>query len=440
MSNVETRLEDWDTVCLGDHTTVKARLGWKGLKAEEYVEDGHIFLATPNLKGNSIDFENVNYITRWRYDESPEIQLRIGDVLIVKDGSTLGISNFVRHLPRPTTVNGSIAVVRTAPTIVSEFLYHFVNGQEFQKLITLKKAGLGVPHLFQADLRKFDISLPPLPEQRKIAQILTAVDSLIEKTESLIAKYQAIKQGMMHDLFTRGVDAHGHLRPSQTEAPDLYKQSELGWIPKEWATCRVDDVGSIKLGRQRSPKHQSGRFTTPYLRVANVYDGFIDYSDVLEMDFTPTEKDTYSLLPGDVLLNEGQSLELVGRSAIYDGEPNRFCFQNTLIRFRAYPQNDPRFCRGIFKFYIDIGKFMTIARQTTSVAHLGADRLAKLAFPCPPPDEQRRIAAALLQHEMQYELDRAYKDNLVQQKTGLMQDLLTGKVRVKVDDSEEVAR
>jgi type I restriction enzyme S subunit len=288
-------------------------------------------------------------------------------------------------------------------------------------------------------LRSFCIPWPPPFIRAGIARILTTVDNLIEKTEALIAKYQAIKQGMMHDLFTRGVDEHGHLRPPYEQAPQLYKQSELGWIPKEWEVCRVDEVGSVKLGRQRSPKHQSGRFTTPYLRVANVFDGFIDYSDVLEMDFTPREKETYSLLPGDILLNEGQSLELVGRSAIYEGEPNRFCFQNTLIRFRAYTPHDARFCRGIFKYYIDIGRFMTIARQTTSVAHLGADRLAKLVFPCPNPDEQRRIADALLQHEKQCDIDRAYMNNLLQNKTGLMQDLLTGKVRVKVDEAEEVA-
>ncbi len=281
-------------------------------------------------------------------------------------------------------------------------------------------------------------SLQP-SEQQKIARILTTLDNLIEKTETLIAKYQAIKQGMMHDLFTRGVDAHGHLRPPQSKAPDLYKQSELGWIPKEWMPCGVDEVGSVQLGRQRSPKHQSGRFTTPYLRVANVFDGFIDYSDVLEMDFTPTEKETYSLLPGDVLLNEGQSLELVGRSAIYTGEPGRFCFQNTLIRFRAYYPNDLRFCRSLFKRYLDTGRFMTIARQTTSVAHLGADRLARMTFPCPHPDEQHRIANILSHHERRCELDRKYKDKLFRLKSGLMQDLLTGKVRVKMDEFKEVA-
>lgn len=193
----------WHSVRLGDHTTVKARLGWKGLKAEEYVDDGYIFLSTPNLKGNQIDFHNVDFISKWRYEESPEIQLREHDVLIVKDGSTLGICSFVRKMPRPATVNGSIAVVRTKRnTLYPEFLFHYVNGEDFQKLITLKKAGLGVPHLFQADLREFVISLPPITEQCTIALILTTVDNQIEKTESLIAKYQAIKRGLMQDLLT----------------------------------------------------------------------------------------------------------------------------------------------------------------------------------------------------------------------------------------------
>ena len=78
------------------------------------------------------------------------------------------------------------------------------------------------------------ITCPPLPEQRKIAKILTTVDNLIEKTEALIAKYQSVKQGLMQDLFTRGLDQHGHLRPPYAEAPELYNKSELGWIPREW--------------------------------------------------------------------------------------------------------------------------------------------------------------------------------------------------------------
>jgi len=99
-------------------------LGWKGLKAEEYVDDGFAFLSTPNIKGASIDFDNVNFINEYRYDESPEIKLRVDDVLLAKDGSTLGIVNIVRSLPRPTTVNSSIAVITPNQSLNGIFLYY----------------------------------------------------------------------------------------------------------------------------------------------------------------------------------------------------------------------------------------------------------------------------------------------------------------------------
>nr|WP_243687775.1 restriction endonuclease subunit S [Methanobacterium formicicum] len=104
--------ESWEIGRMGADCTVKARLGWRGLKASEYVNEGYIFLSTPNIKNNEIDFENVNYITPERYFESPEIMLDVGDVLLAKDGSTLGISNVVRYLPVPATVNSSIAVIK----------------------------------------------------------------------------------------------------------------------------------------------------------------------------------------------------------------------------------------------------------------------------------------------------------------------------------------
>jgi type I restriction enzyme S subunit len=375
--------------------------------------------------------------------EIAQFAVEVGDVMITKDSETpddIGVSA-VALWSEPSLVCGyHLALIKPDKRQVDPvFLAKQLRLPRIAAYYGRLACGSTRYGLSHSGIAKTPLTLPSLSHQVKIARILRTLDDLIEKTEALIAKYQAIKQGTMHDLFTRGVDEHGHLRPSHAEAPDLYKPSELGWIPKEWMTCRVDEAGSVRLGRQRSPKHQSGRFTTPYLRVANVFDGFLDYSDVLEMDFTPSERDTYSVQPGDVLLNEGQSIELVGRSAIYDGEPNRYCFQNTLIRFRAFPPNDPHFCRGVFKHWLDIGRFMTVARQTTSVAHLGADRLAGMSFPRPPSEEQNRIAAILTQEEKGSERERLYLQKLLKQKIGLMQELLTGKVLVTVDEAEEVA-
>lgn len=192
-----------------------------------------------------------------------------------------------------------------------------------------------------------------------------------------------------------------------------------------WPSVPLRDVGSVMLGRQRNPSAATGADQTPYLRVANVYDGWVDYSDVLTMSFSPAERRTYYLQPGDILLNEGQSLELVGRSAIYEGPADAYCFQNTLVRFRCGPTLDPRFARAVFKLWLDTRRFVRIARQTTSIAHLGADRFARLSIQLPPLPEQRRIAEILDTLDEAIRKTEQVIAKLQQAKQGLLHDLLT---------------
>lgn len=281
-----------------------------------------------------------------------------------------------------------------------------------------------------------ELRLLPVPDiglrtQERIAEILSTLDKAIEKTEALIAKYQQIKAGLMHDLFTRGITADGKLRPPREQAPELYQETPIGWLPKDWGVCQIQACGEVKLGRQRSPDQHSGKWTMPYLRVANVFDGFIDFSDILEMDFTPNERKLFSVIEGDIFLNEGQSLELVGRSAIYRGEAGKYCFQNTLVRFRCNSGNSPDFFGQLFKLWLEGGYFQRIAKQTTSVAHLGADRFARMACPYIKLDEQLLIAHRLNMTDKQIEATKKSLHKLKAQKLGLMHDLLTGKVRVK---------
>ena len=165
----------------------------------------------------------------------------------------------------------------------------------------------------------------------------------------------------------------------------------LPTLPSGWAWAKVHEVGEVKLGRQRSPEHHNGPHMRPYLRVANVYEDRIDLSDVMKMNFTPQEFETYQLRHGDILLNEGQSLEWVGRPAMYRDDLPGACFQNTLVRFRAGPAVIPAFALLIFRHYLHSQRFQKIAKWTVNIAHLGASRFAELDFPVPPVDEQQRI-------------------------------------------------
>lgn len=167
-------------------------------------------------------------------------------------------------------------------------------------------------------------------------------------------------------------------------------------LPSSWEWVRVSEAGAVQLGRQRAPEYQSGEHMRPYLRVANVYENRIDTSDILKMNFSPAEAERYSLLPGDILLNEGQSRELVGRPAMFRGEVPGACFQNTLVRFRAYEgAAHPEYALNVFRYYLRAGYFQNICKWTTNIAHLGAERFAAMPFPLAPLVEQKRIVDKL---------------------------------------------
>jgi type I restriction enzyme S subunit len=167
--------------------------------------------------------------------------------------------------------------------------------------------------------------------------------------------------------------------------------ADLPPLPTGWACFRINEVGTVQLGRQRTPKDHSGPNMCPYMRVANVFEDYIDLSDVKEMNFTLSEQENFRLEYGDILLNEGQSPHLVGRPAMWRGEVKNACFQNTLVRFRSSGAVLPLYALIVFRSQLHARRYMKIAKITTNIAHLGAQRFAAVEFPLPPLAEQRRI-------------------------------------------------
>jgi type I restriction enzyme, S subunit len=129
----------------------------------------------------------------------------------------------------------------------------------------------------------------------------------------------------------------------------------------------------------------------PYLRVANVLEDALDLSDVKSMNFTPKEFETFALHAGDILLNEGQTPDLLGRPAIYNDEIEGCCFQKTLLRFRSHKEILPQFALIVFRHYMRSGRFKREARITTNIAHLTQVRFVVMEFPVPPTAEQAEI-------------------------------------------------
>jgi|TARA_R110002020_G_scaffold191187_1_gene390956 type I restriction enzyme S subunit len=201
--------ESWNCIKFKFIIRTKARLGWKGLKAAEYVDRSNYgFLSTPNIKTRDIDFDSAYFITQRRYYESPEIMLQKGDVLLVKDGSTLGISNIVRDLPFKCTVNSSIAVLRVMEgvNLLPEYLNYFLKSETCQRIIDKKKDGMGVPHLFQSDINNFSVPIFPIEEQRQISNYIEKssikLDEAINLKQQEIEKLKEYKSSLINGVVT----------------------------------------------------------------------------------------------------------------------------------------------------------------------------------------------------------------------------------------------
>ena len=272
----------------------------------------------------------------------------------------------------------------------------------------VKKGAKNDMKVNNSDVLKGDICVPKLPEQQKIVACLSSVDDLITAQARKVDALKTHKKGLMQQLFPREGETQPRLR-----FPEFRKAGA-------WEVKRVDEQGSVLAGKALAvgaPGRQR-----PYLRTKNVLDGAIDLSDVLTMPMTDAEFTRFEILDGDVLLNEGQSLELVGRASIYHGEYGQRCaMQNALLRFRAFPSTNAEFAAQYFRKCQKDGTFANVATKTTSVAHLGSSRFSALELAWPTPDEQQRIATCLSSLDALITAETQKHEALKTHKKGLMQ-------------------
>ena len=197
----------WETRRLDFCAWIRARLGWKGLKASEYTDTGYPFLSAFNIVNEQLCWEPINFINRQRYEESPDIKLKIGDILLVKDGAGIGKCARVDLLPLgESTANGSLAFITPNKDVNYKYLYYFIISDSFKQLTSILINGMGVPHLTQGEMKKVKIPLPPINEQNRIADCLDnkigKLNKAINSVQVLIEKMQERKQIIINDVVT----------------------------------------------------------------------------------------------------------------------------------------------------------------------------------------------------------------------------------------------
>ncbi len=202
-SRVDGFDKEWETVSFNQVIKPKARIGWQGLKKEEYLRRGYSYLiGGTDFHNGTVSLDTVSFVSKERYDMDSNIQVESNNVLVTKDG-TIGKVALVPKLDKPATLNSGVFVFRTTPSLLPTFLYRVLLSSIFKEFINTLSAGSTIKHLYQKDLSNFEFRMPQdIREQQAIASVLTAMDEEIESLEIEKEKIMGIREGAMDDLLT----------------------------------------------------------------------------------------------------------------------------------------------------------------------------------------------------------------------------------------------
>jgi len=402
---------DWDATSIDKLCTLKARIGWQGLTTGEYLLQGDYILITgTDFKDGYIDWKNCCYVSKWRYDQDNNIQIKEGDVLISKDG-TIGKVAFLNSIPGPGTLNSGVFIVRPKQgDIVNQaYLSWIFKSIWFKSFIDQLTAGSTINHLYQKDFVKFQLVYPKdKSEQTRIATALSNIDALISELGRLIEKKHAIKQGAMQQLLTGKKRLKGF--------SELWTQKKLGedatilrgGSPRpieDYITDSQNGLNWIKIGDVK-PEDKYLRKTAEKIKKEGL-------------------SKTRQVKKGDLILSNSMSF---GRPYILDIDG---CIHDGWLVIQDYQEAyDMQFLYYILCSDAIMNQYVSMAAGS-SVQNLNKEKVANVLLYVPTLlQEQSAIASVLSSMDEEISALEAKRKKYTAIKQGMMQQLLTGKIRL----------
>lgn len=423
--------DDWEVKNIFKNCTIKARIGWQGLKSTEYLKIGDYLLITgTDFCNGFINWKSCSYVTEWRFKQDRNIQIQDGDVLITKDG-TIGKVAFIPRVPLSGTLNSGVFVVRPKDKSVIDVVFLSLVFKSFWFVNFLEQitSGSTIVHLYQKDFVKFNFPLPPtLAEQQKIAKALSDVDNVISTLEKLITKKKNLKQGTMQQLLT------GKKRLPGFSKTDKFKQTEIGEIPEDWEVVNIQEVlvsskDKLKIGPFGSQLKKEYLLETGLYKVfgqENIYSNNFDYCYRFLTREHFQNLQSCELKEGDFVIS---TMGTIGKCAVVPENAGIGIMDSHLVRLRLNQNID----KDYFKYYfqsniiqnqikaLSVGGIMD-GLSTSIIKKLDVIKFSK--------SEQTAIANVLSSMDKEIEALEAKLGKYRNLKTGMMQQLLTGKIRL----------
>ncbi len=383
--------EDWKVVRLKDGEYFRIIQG-ENYPTKDLRKEGY-----PVFGANGI----IGYGDRFHYEEPV--------VVVTCRGSTCGTVNIT--LPKSFVTHNAMAILPLKEPIDTFFLYYALSQTDFSKAIS----GTGQPQITKASISIMKIPLPPLEEQKKIAQILSTVDEAIEKTDEAIEKTQRLKKGLMNELLTKGI---GHKE---------FKQTEIGTIPEEWLVVKLEEVFKVETGTTPSTKNpefwENGNimWITPNDLSKNKISIFIKDSE-RKITQKALEKNNLTLVkPYSIILSTRAPVGYVAVNLV------ETAFNQGCKALVPKTELDTTFFAYHLLF---IRKKLESLSGGSTFKELSKPSLKSILIPLPPLEEQKKIAEILSTVDERLDLLHRKKEKLTKIKKALMNDLLTGKRRV----------
>ena len=390
---------EWKTIVLNNYVDIETGKRPKGgarssggaisLGGEHIDENGRIIWGAPK------------FIPLEFYKQLSKGKVRQGDILLVKDGAKTGKVAFVDTLPHPyVAVNEHIFIIRSKNqnVLINKFLFYVLYSQIGQNQIKQKTHGI-IGGIKRQELLSLQIPLPPLEEQWGIAEVLSMIDRAIEATEKLIEKLERVKKALMQELLTKGI---GHRE---------YKQTPIGKIPKEWKIAKLGALFTFKNGKRPSTVRESGQIP--------IYGaGFIQgYTDVFMVN-----KDNVIII---ARVGKGSA------GKVYIASGKMWISDNAIY---ATPKSDKVY--PVFYYYLlQFLRLDKIAVRSAAGGYslITQSSLNNLYVPLPSYKEQKQIADTLSSIDDWVKQEKKLKDKFERLKRGLMELLLTGRIRVRIE-------
>lgn len=305
------------------------------------------------------------------------------------------------------------------------FIHYLLQDMELERL----NAASAIPGLNRNDAYNLNTLVPPLSEQRKIATVLYTVDRAIEKTEEIIEQTHTVKDALMQDVF------HG-----RHEDLKDYQSTPVGEIPSYWSVTSIGDV--VRTAQYGISESMSEEGQYPIFRMNNIENGYMIDEPLKYIDLDDEKFEKYHVKKGDVLFNRTNSLELVGKTGIYELEDDHV-FASYLIRLQTNNKADAYYLNYYMNSSEAQNRMMDFATKGVSQANINANSIQQVQIPLPPLDEQTKIADRIRAIDSHIKTNQRYKSQLKRLKQGIMQDLLSGTVRttdMNIQIPEDVAR